>query len=155
MDLYDVFKQLNIEFKEIKHQPVYTIEQAQAIKQKIEGVGCKNLFLTDKKGKYVLVVLEENKKANIKQVEEIVGTSHLSFVETSKLHSILQLEQGSVTPFGIINDTDNKVILAIDKELKDKKLLFHPNINTKTISINYDDLLRFIEFEKHKYIFIS
>lgn len=155
LDLYDVFKQLNIEFKEIEHQPVYTIEQAQAIKQKIEGVGCKNLFLTDKKGKYVLVVLEENKKANIKQVEKIVGTSHLSFVEISELHNILQLEQGSVTPFGVINDTDNKVILVIDTDLKDKKMLFHPNINTKTISINYDDLLKFIEFEKHQYLFIS
>lgn len=151
MDLYEVLKKLNIEFKEIEHKPVFTIEQAQEIKGKIEGIGCKNLFLTDKRGKYILLVLNENKKANIKQIEKIVNTSHLSFAETTELKSILQLEQGSVTPFGILNDKDNKVMLVIDKDLKGKKLLFHPNVNNKTISISYDDLIEFIEFEKHNY----
>lgn len=151
MDLYEVFKKLNIEFKEIEHEAVFTIEQAQGIKDKIEGVGCKNLFLTDKNGKYILIVLNENKKANIKQIEKIVNTSHLSFAKETELKSILQLKQGSVTPFGILNDNDNKVMIVIDNDLKGKKLLFHPNVNTKTISISYNDLIKFIEFEKHNY----
>ena len=95
--------------------------------------------------------MSENKKANIKQIEKIVNTSHLSFAKETELKSILQLEQGSVTPFGILNDNDNKVMIVIDKDLKGKKLLFHPNVNTKTISISYDDLIKFIEFEKHNY----
>ena len=151
MDLYEVLKKLNIEFKEIEHDAVFTIEQAQGIKDKIEGLGCKNLFLTDKNGKYILIVLSENKKANIKQIEKIVNTSHLSFAKETELKSILQLKQGSVTPFGILNDNDNKVMIVIDNDLKGKKLLFHPNVNTKTISISYDDLIKFIEFEKHNY----
>lgn len=154
MNLYDILKKINIEFNEIEHEPVFTVEQAQVVKEKIEGTGCKNLFLTDNKGKYVLAILNENKKANIKKIEKAVNTSHLSFAETTALKNILKLEQGSVTPFGIINDVDNKVLLAIDVDLKDKKLLFHPNINTKTISITYDNLVRFIEFEKHNYILI-
>lgn len=155
MNLYEVLKELNIEFKEIEHEPVFTIKQAQSIKTKIEGVGCKNLFLTDKKGRYILVILNENKKANIKQIEKMVGVSHLSFADTAELKKILKLEQGSVTPFGILNDTDSKVILIIDSDLKDKKLLFHPNVNTKTISITYDNLIKFIEFEEHDYMLIS
>ena len=151
MDLYEVFKKLNIEFKEIEHEAVFTIEQAQGIKNKIDGLGCKNLFLTDKNGKYILIILSEDKKANIKQIEKIVNTSHLSFAKETELKSILQLEQGSVTPFGILNDNDNKVMIVIDNDLKGKKLLFHPNVNTKTISISYDDLIKFIEFEKHNY----
>lgn len=154
MNLYNILKKINIEFNEIEHEPVFTVEQAQVVKEKIEGIGCKNLFLTDKKGKYVLAILNENKKANIKKIEKAVNTSHLSLAETTELKNILKLEQGSVTPFGIINDVDNKVLLAIDVDLKDKKLLFHPNINTKTISITYDNLVRFIEFEKHNYILI-
>ena len=154
MNLYDILKQLNIDFKEIEHQPLFTVKQAQIIKGKIEGEGCKNLFLTDKKGRYFLVVLEENKKANIKQIEKIVHVSHLSFATILELKSILQLEQGSVTPFGILNDDNHQVFLVIDSDLKDKKLLFHPNINTKTISIEYHDLIKFIEFEKNNYIFL-
>ena len=67
---------------------------------------------------------------------------------------ILKLEKGSVTPFGILNDTDNKVLLVIDKELKDKRLLFHPNINTKTISVTYDNLIKFIKYEGHNYVLL-
>ena len=52
---------------------------------------------------------------------------------------------------GIINDDLNKVTLLIDKDLMNNKLLFHPNVNTKTMSITYDDLIKFIEYENHKY----
>ncbi len=55
MNLYEILKKLNIEFNEIEHEPVFAVKQAQTVKEKIEGIGCKNLFLTDKKGKYVLV----------------------------------------------------------------------------------------------------
>ena len=152
MNLYDIFRELDIEFEEIEHDPVFTVGQAKAIENKIDGTGCKNLFLTDKKGKYFLVILEDNKKANMKEITKTVNTSHLSFADISELKSILQLGKGSVTPFGIINDFDNKVLLVIDKDLKDKKLLFHPNVNNKTISVTYDDLIKFIDFEKHNYI---
>ena len=155
MNLYEIFKQLDIAFQKIEHKPVFTVQQAQTIKNKLQGTGCKNLFLTDKKGKYILVILDEKKKANIKQIEKFVNTSHLSFANVSELKSILGLEKGSVTPFGIINDIENKVLLVIDKDLKDKKLLFHPNMNTKTISITYDDLIKFIKYEKHSYIYYS
>lgn len=82
----------------------------------------------------------------------VIRCSRLSFASSSRLKEILDLEEGSVTPFGIINDKDNKVTLLIDKDLKDNKLLFHPNINTKTISVSYDDLIKFIEDQNHKYI---
>ena len=73
-------------------------------------------------------------------------------MSSEKLKEVLDLEDGSVTPMGIINDKDNKVTLVIDKDLIDKKILFHPNTNTKTMSIMYSDLVKFIEYEKHEYI---
>ena len=154
MNLYEILDKLNIKYEEVEHEAVFTAEQAQFIKVEIEGIGCKNLFLTDKKGKYFLVLMEDNKKANIKEIAKITGASHLSFASKDELEKILLLKQGSVTPLGIINDIENKVILVIEKELKDKKILVHPNTNTKTIAINYNDLIKFIEFGKHKYILV-
>ena len=154
MKLYDVLKKLDIEFEEIEHEPLFTIEQAQLIKRNISGIGCKNLFLTDKKDNYVLCILEENKRSDINQIGALVGMSHLSFADVKELQMILKLEKGSVTPFGILNDTDNRVLLVIDKELKGKRLLFHPNINTKTISVTYDNLIKFIKYERHNYILL-
>ena len=37
------------------------------------------------------------------------------------------------------------------KELMNKKVLMHPNINTKTISMNFDDLIKIINIAKGKY----
>lgn len=152
MNLYDVLNKLNIEYKEIEHDPVFTIKQAQFIKNKIYGIGCKNLFLTNKKGNYYLIVLEENKKANIKKISKLTNESHLSFASIQELKEILKLEQGSVTPLGIINDKNNLVTVIVDSELEGKILLVHPNTNKKTLSISYNDLIIFIEYENHKYI---
>ena len=152
MNLYEILKQLNIQYKEIEHEPVYTVEQAQFIKNYIEGTGCKNLFLTNRKNQYYLVILEESKRLDIKKLAQLVNQSHLSFASSQRLKMILDLEPGSVTPLGIINDKDNLVTLLIDKELQNKNLLVHPNTNTKTLSISYDDLIKFIEYENHTWL---
>lgn len=149
--LYEILKELNIEYEEVSHEKVMTVEEAMNLENMIDGIGSKNLFLTDKKN-YYLVILEENKRANIKELANILECKKLSFASSERLKEVLDLEEGSVTPFGIINDKDNKVVLVIDKDLIGKKLLFHPNTNTKTMSINYDDLIKFIECEKHKYV---
>lgn len=153
MNLYEILNKLDINYEEIEHKPVYTIEQSNNIKNMISGVGCKNLFLTDKKN-YYLVLLEDKKRADIKEISKIINTSHMSFATPDELKKILNLEPGSVTPFGIINDTENKVLILIDSELKNQKLLFHPNTNIKTISIYFSDLIRFIEYENHKYFYL-
>lgn len=151
MDLYKILKELNIEYEEVSHEKVMTVEEAMKLENMIDGIGSKNLFLTDKKN-YYLIILEENKRANIKELVNILGCKKLSFASSERLKEVLDLEEGSVTPFGIINDKDNKVVLVIDKDLVGKRLLFHPNTNTKTMSVTYDDLIKFIEYEKHKYI---
>ena len=71
-----------------------------------------------------------------------------------ELKEILGVTRGSVTPLGIINDIENKVLVLLDKDLQHQTLLAHPNRNTATISIKFEDLIRFIEYEKHKYFLI-
>ena len=61
-ELYGLLKMLGISYEEIEHEAVYTIEQAQRIKRMTDGAGCKNLFLTDRKGGYILAVLQEDKR---------------------------------------------------------------------------------------------
>ena len=150
-DVYNILKNLNINYEVMSHKPVYTSEEAIFITNKMGGIGVKNLFLKSKHN-YYLVLIPENKRANIKYIESQILDGHLSFANDDNLKQILNLTPGSVTPFGIINDKENKVIIVIDEELINKKVLFHPNINTKTIKINYLDLIKFIEEYKHKYV---
>lgn len=155
MDVLELLKKLEIKYDILEHKAVYTVEEAKCIKGMIEGQGCKNLFLTDKKGKYFLYVLEEDKRANLNELRKVLGVSKLNFGSEEDLEKYLGLSKGSVTPLGIVNDTMNKVVVLLDKDLVDKKILMHPNVNTKTVAIMYNDLLRIIEYCKHEIILID
>lgn len=155
MDIYRVLEELNITYEELEHNPISTIEEAinERIQERINGIECKNLFCKNK-DYYYLIFIEAHKRADLKALAKLVGASHLSFASPSELESVLNLDLGSVTPLGIINDTKKQVKLLIDQELENKKVLVHPNINTKTMSINYHDLIKFIEYTNHTYILI-
>ena len=152
MDIFKILDELKINYDVLEHQAVYTVEEAKQLEDMIEDLGCKNLFLTDKKGNYFLLVLEENKKANLKELAKLLNVSKLTFASSEDLFNILGLEPGSVTPLSIINDKENKVLLIIDNDIVDKKILVHPNTNTKTMSIEFKDIEKLIEHTNHKYI---
>ena len=154
MGVLDILDKLEIEYTMIEHEPVFTCEQAQFIKTLISGDGCKNLFLRNNKNQYFMYVLPDEKRADLKLLGKQNDLGHLSFGNEEKLWELLKLKSGGVSPFGIINDEENTVTLLIDKELKDKLLLFHPNDNTKSLNIRYDDLIKFIEYTEHKYILV-
>ena len=155
MTIYEILDKLKISYEEISHKAVFTVEEANAIEEQINGVGCKNLFLTNKKGKYYIYVLEDSKQANLKELQIFLNEKRLSFGKEEELNEILKLTKGSVTPLGIINDKDNLVTILLDKDLIDRRILAHPNVNTKTMSIEYKDLIKIIEYTNHNYIIIE
>lgn len=153
-NIFDVLDQLNIEYEALEHKAVFTVDEAKTIEGQLEGAGVKNLFLKDKRKNYYLVVMMEDKRADLKALGKMLGTSNFRFCSEETLMDILGLTRGSCTPFGIINDIENQVTVVLDEEFKgQKKLLFHPNRNTATVAITYDDLIRFLEAENHRYIF--
>ena len=154
MEIYNVLDKLNIKYEELTHKAVYTIEEAleENIPDRIEGIECKNLFVKSKTS-YYLIFIRADKRADLKLLANLLKEEKLTFAKEEELKSILELDIGSVTPLGIINDKDNIVTLLIDKELENKKVLVHPNINTKTLSIKFDDLMKFIEYTEHRYMF--
>ncbi len=155
MNVYDVLKQFNIPYIEISHKAVFTIEEAilENIPNRIEGTECKNLFV---KGKdhYYLIFIEASKRANFKALAKLVGEKKLSLASPLELNNILGLTAGSVSPFGILNDSNYLTTLLIDKQLCGRKVLVHPNINTKTLSLQLDDILTVIQNFNHEYLFI-
>ena len=147
-----VLDELRINYVEIEHQPLFTVDDARNVQMQITGQGCKSILLrTKKRDRYLLVLLHEDHRANTQAIASQVNCSHLSFANADELAKLLGLYPGSVSPFGIINDTNNRVELLIDPCLVGQRLLFHPNTNTRTVSIAYDDLIKFIENWKHSY----
>lgn len=151
--LYEVLESLNIKYTRYEHEPIYTVEQAKKIDKNIIGRKCKNLFLKNSKGdKFYLYIIDEDKRADLKSLSKQIGSTRLSFANEEELYDHLKLTRGSVTPFGIINDVNSEVIVLIDTGIKGEEVLdFHPNVNTSTIGISYDDLEKFIRYEKNDF----
>lgn len=147
--LYDTLAALHIDVDEVEHEAVTTVEAAQFVKTLIDGVGVKNLLLRDTHGDYYLVMLDEGKRADLKELARTVHSGRLSFANAEQLHDVLGLEPGGVTPLAVINDADQAVTVLIDRTLAGNRLLVHPLTNTRTMAIDYDDLIRFLDATDH------
>lgn len=106
----------------------------------------KNLFLKNSNGKkHYLVVLKGDKKADLKSIKSQINSTALSFASEERLEKHLGLSKGAVTPLGIINDDEHLVNIVLDEDLKNEEILgVHPNVNTSTVFISYNDLIKFI-----------
>lgn len=156
MGLYKLLDELNISYQEVVHPAVYTISEAEQLHIGLPGMKVKNLFLRDKKdkGKYYLYCLPAHKRADLKGLRSKIGSGALTFASEGDLYEKMGLTPGSVTPLGLINNTEHDIVLLIDRELDGEIVLVHPNINTKTMSITMDDILRVARYIGVKIIFV-
>ena len=155
MNIYELLKELNIKYDEREHIPIFTVEEGKKIDRNIEGIGCKNLFLKTHKDQFFLVTLEKDHEIKLNDLRKFLHVSNLHFAEEKYLHELLGVAKGSVTPLGIINDKNNKVTVVLDNAIVDKKILCHPLVNTKTINLDYKDLIKIIEYLNHQYIILK
>lgn len=136
-----------VTYELIEHTPVYTIEEMDELGLSRYGVVAKNLFLRDAKGKrHFLVILRGSRHVDMKALQPLLESSKLSFASEDRLKKFLNLEQGSVTPFGLLNDTEHAVEVYIDKGLEGAPAVgFHPNENTATIFLPMADVIHMIQ----------
>ncbi len=144
--VYNILRELDISYTKHEHPPVYTVEEAEQHWENITGAHCKNLFLRNKKGKnHYLVIAKSEKRVNLKALTSRLGEDRLSFASPERMLRYLGLEPGAVSPFGLINDRENAVVVVIDRDLKEASHVnFHPNVNTATVGITFTDFERFL-----------
>ena len=137
---------LAIPYQLYTHPPVFTAEEAVEHWAAIPGTPVKNLFLRNKKGdRHYLVILGIEKQANLRDLVRMIGDDRLSFGSAERLMQQLGLTPGSVSPFGLLNDAKGHVIVIVDDELRRaERLIFHPNINTASLTIAVPDFERFL-----------
>jgi Ala-tRNA(Pro) deacylase len=150
-DLFALLDRLDIPHATVSHQPLFSVEQSQALRGKIPGGHTKNLFLRDKRGAFYLVAALEDAVIELKSLHRRLGASgRFSFGSVEALRELLGVEPGSVTPFAIMNDGSGKVTVVLDAAMMAHDVLnFHPLVNTMTTSISRDGLVRFLEANAH------
>ena len=129
---------LGIAHRTYTHAPVFTVEEAKALRGTLPGGHCKSLFLKDKKAGLWLVVALEECRVDLKALAD-------------RLVAVLGVKPGSVTPFAAINDPEARVTVVLQRAmLKHDPLNYHPLENDRTTAIAPGDLLRFLEASGHQ-----
>ena len=143
--IYNLLDSKNIRYEVINHKKVFTMEEIEKINLPYKEYDAKNLFVRDDKKKhYYLITITGNKKLDLKSFKEKYNTKRLSFASNDDLLNILGLTTGSVTPFGLLNDKERKVVFYIDENLSDK-IGVHPNDNSATVFLKVSDLINLLK----------
>jgi Ala-tRNA(Pro) deacylase len=151
-DLMAMLARLGIATVTVEHLPLFTVEEAQALRGEVPGAHTKNLFLKDKKDALFLVVGPEEGAIDLKHLHRKIGaSSRLSFGNPELLMEALGVTPGAVTAFAPINDTGGRVTVVLDQALTAAdRVNCHPLVNTATTTIATADLLAFLRATGHE-----
>jgi Ala-tRNA(Pro) deacylase len=109
---------------------VYTAEEVDKYVQGYAFARAKDLFLKNSNGFY-LVVIDKNKRLDMKQLRQIVHGNRLKFASDANLTNYLGIYSGAVSPMNLINNQDRQVTVIFDQDIVDHhdQIGCHPNTN--------------------------
>ena len=120
MDIYEILDILNINYKEEKHEKVYTVEEAVNADISLDGIGCKNLFLKDKHN-YYLVLMLDSKKCDLKELSNDLNVKKGDVIENINIYTLVGINKKGIRQLvGIYQDRplNNRYWLDIFESLK-------------------------------------
>jgi Ala-tRNA(Pro) deacylase len=150
LKLFSFFQEHTVPFTAHMHPPLFNVGDGLKLGVQIAGANSKNLFLKDKKDTFFLVSILDFKRVDLKTLSKLYGKGALSFASAAYLKNILDLTPGSVTPYGLLNDTEHKVTFILDADFLNHDLInFHPLQNDMTVSVAPKDFLTFCTLIDH------
>jgi len=151
---YDLLDSLGIKYKRTDHERTDTMEACYEVDAILDVVLCKNLFLCNRqKTVFYLLMMPGDKKFKTKELSAQIDSSRLSFAEPEYMLKFLDIEPGSVSVMGLMNDKDRAVQLLIDEDvLKGEYLGCHPCVNTSSLKMRTGDMInKFLPAVGHDY----
>ena len=156
--VYDCLARLAIPFTRVDHAPAFTMEDCAAISDALNVHICKNLLLTPRnRSAFYLLCLPAEKPFSTKDFSKRMGSSRLSFATEEDLGALLGCHAGSASVLGLMNDTQHRVTLAIDRAVsEDEWFGCHPCKNTSSLRLKTRDILeKFLPATGHEEIIVD
>ena len=156
--VYDCLTRLAIPFTRVDHAPAFTMEDCAAISDALNVHICKNLLLTPRnRSAFYLLCLPAEKPFSTKDFSKRMGSSRLSFATEEDLVALLGCHAGSASVLGLMNDTQHRVTLAIDRAVsEDEWFGCHPCKNTSSLRLKTRDILeKFLPATGHEEIIVD
>ena len=128
-DLIKLLKDSGKQFVAYKHKALFSVQDSEDNRNGIEGVHTKNLFLKNKKNNFYLFSCEENSIVNLKQLSKKINAKNLSFAKEEYLLKYLGIKPGSISPYSLLNDKENKISFYLEDKLYESKKNKFSSIN--------------------------
>lgn len=145
-ETYQYLTEHGIRYEVTEHGAVYSMQELDSVELPYPEYNAKNLFVCDdKKKNYYLITVRGNKRVDLKEFRRKYGLRPLSFASADSLMEIMGLLPGSVTPLGLLNDTECRVHFYLDSEFAGNLIGIHPNDNTATVWMQAEELVQLIQ----------
>ena len=156
--VYECLARLDIPFTRVDHDAAFTMEDCVAIGEALNVHICKNLLLTPRnRSAFYLLCMPGEKPFSTKDFSKLIGSSRLSFATEEDLVALLGCHAGSASILGLMNDTEHRVTLAIDRAVaEDEWFGCHPCKNTSSLRLKTRDVLeKFLPATGHEAVIVD
>ena len=142
MRVYAFLDEMGIKYCRVDHAPAMTMDICAGIESTLGAKICKNLLLCNRQQtEFYLLMLPGDKPFKTSILSKQIGSSRLSFAGGEYMEQFLDIHPGSLSVLGLMNDSENRVRLLIDRELlENDEIGCHPCINTSTLRLKTKDL---------------
>lgn len=152
--IFDILDNLKIPYTNYEHLRVFTCDEAKWVDIPWERV--KSLLIRNKKAtNFYMVVLKDSTRLDTNIVRAHFGDSKMSFASEEEMMQKILLKPWSVSPFALINNSVNDVIVVFEKALQNKVIWLHPLQNDNTTVLDINDLLIFLDNIWSQYNFLE
>ena len=141
--VYDLLDRLQIPYMRTDHEEANTMEACNEIDRILDVIICKNLFLCNRQQtNFYLLMMPGDKPFKTKDLSKQIGSARLSFADAQHMEEYLHIRPGAVSVMGLMNDTEKRVQLLIDREVYDSESLgCHPCVSTSSLKMRTRDVL--------------
>lgn len=154
---YDFLDGLGIEYFRTDHEAAMNMEACNDIDAVLGVLICKNLFLCNRqKTAFYLLMMPGDKKFKTKELSAQINSARLSFADAEDMLKYLDIEPGSLSVMGLMNDKEHAVQLLIDEDILEKEELgCHPCVNTSSLKMKTADVVdKFLPATGHSYTIV-
>ena len=144
----ELLNQLDVSFEVLRHAPVFTSEEAAAVRGVALSTGAKAL-ICKVDARFVMFVIPADRKLDSKRVRQALGIRALRFATPDELRELTGLAPGAVPPFGSlfglpthcdarwaenerINFNAGDHSISVSLQCMDYLQVEHPNVGTFT-----------------------
>jgi prolyl-tRNA editing enzyme YbaK/EbsC (Cys-tRNA(Pro) deacylase) len=123
-------------YEKLEHEPVFTSEEAAAVRGVSMSQAAKALLFKTKEGMFVLVVLSGDKRADSRALKDYLGTKSIRFATPEEVETQMGCKIGSCYPLGVVAGLRTLVDSSV---AGNEYIFFNPGRHDVSIKMGYRD----------------